>query len=160
MNRSEFVLRVLTLAMAAFAAIWGYFTYTDTKEKEFYTYYWNKKLSLFLETSAAASVMATTTSREEFEKARAKYWELYYGRLSLVEGVQVKNAMKSFAKEISRAAPFAAAWRRLSKLQQPLTRFGWVVCCVQHSSFSRTRESIGWRPHANGVVSLPIPLSS
>lgn len=102
MNRSELVFRILTLAMATFAAVWGYFTYTDTKEKEFYTYYWNKKLSLFLETSEAASTMATTTSFEEFEKARSKYWELFYGRLSLVEGMQVKEAMQSFAKEIPR----------------------------------------------------------
>jgi hypothetical protein len=85
---------------AVVAAIWGYHTYTDTKEKEFYSVFWNKKLSLFLETSSAASTMATTESINEFNNARTKYWELFFGRLSLIEGDAVKKAMESFSSSI------------------------------------------------------------
>ncbi|MBW2741287.1 MAG: hypothetical protein JRE64_21145 [Deltaproteobacteria bacterium] len=93
----ELTLKTLALVGVLVGAIWGYFTYIDTKEKEFYTFYWNKKLELFLETSKATSQMATTESLDEFRQARSKYWELFFGRLSLVEGDPVKKAMQVFA---------------------------------------------------------------
>ena len=96
----ELVLKGLTLIGAVVAAIWAYHTYTDTKEKEFYSVFWNKKLSLFLETSSAASTMATTESINEFNNARTKYWELFFGRLSLIEGDAVKKAMELFSSNI------------------------------------------------------------
>ncbi len=93
----ELTLKTFFLIGGVATAVWAYFTYTDTKEKEFYTFYWNKKLELFLETSQAASMMATTRSLEEFDQARSKYYELYFGRLSLVEGDTAKNAMEEFS---------------------------------------------------------------
>jgi len=82
----DIALKAFGLVGLLVGAIWAYYTYTDTKEKEFYSVFWNKKLSLFLEASEAASTMATTESVEEFNKARTKYRELFFGRLSLVEG--------------------------------------------------------------------------
>ena len=117
----EIALKTLTLLGAVVAAVWAYHTYTDTKEKEFYSTFWNTKLSLFLETSSAASTMATTESLDEFNKARTKYWELFYGRLSLVEGEGVKQAMMSFSSQVptglveQRALPFKS-------MQQPAYR--------------------------------------
>ncbi|MBD3288052.1 hypothetical protein GF337_04550 [candidate division KSB1 bacterium] len=93
----ELTLKTLVLFGGLVTAIWAYFTYTDTKEKEFYTFYWNRKLELFLETSQAASQMATTDSLEVFKKARSEYMQLFYGRLSLVEGRHVKEAMEEFS---------------------------------------------------------------
>jgi hypothetical protein len=93
----ELTLKTLTLVGLVLGACWAFFTYMDTKEKEFYTTFWNKKLELFLEVSSAASTMATTTSAEEFNKARSKYLELFHGRLSLVEGQAVKDAMIAFS---------------------------------------------------------------
>jgi hypothetical protein len=101
----ELILHALTLAGGLFVAFWAYYTYKDTKKREFYTEYWNKKFSLFLETSEAASRMATTQSLEEFKKVRAKFWELFYGRLSLVEGDRVKHAMEDFAGKIPLGEP-------------------------------------------------------
>ncbi len=94
----ELTLKTFFLIGGIATAVWAYFTYTDTKEKEFYTFYWNQKLELFLETSQAASTMATTGPVQEFLMARSKYWELFYGRLSLVEGDTVKNAMEEFSR--------------------------------------------------------------
>ena len=76
--------------------IWAVFKYTDTKEKEFYTYYWNQKFELFFETRKVASQMSTTESLMEFDTARSTYFELFYGRLSLVKGDPVKPAMEKF----------------------------------------------------------------
>ena len=102
-NIWELVLKGLTFCGLVIAAIWAYHTYTDTKEKEFYSVFWNQKLSLYLETSAAASTMGTTESVEKFNQARTKYWELFFGRLSLVEGENVKHAMETFSKFVPRS---------------------------------------------------------
>ena len=111
----ELTLKTLVLLGGLVAAVWAYFTYTDTKEKEFYTFYWNKKLELFLETSQAASQMATTESLEKFRQARSKYWELFFGRLSLIEGDPVKQAMQDFAPLVPSGDPHLP----LEELQQP-----------------------------------------
>ena len=122
----ELALKGLTLIGAIIAAIWAYHTYTDTKEKEFYSVFWNMKLELFLETSAAASMMATTDSIDEFNKARIKYWELFYGRLSLVEGQAVKQAMETFSAQV----PSGSVEQRslpLKSMQQPAYRLTLVL---------------------------------
>ena len=89
-------IKILTLIGAIIAGVWTYRTYTEAKEREFYSLYWNRKFEFFLSTSQHASTMATTTDLESFRKARADYLELFYGRLSLVEGESVKEAMMAF----------------------------------------------------------------
>jgi hypothetical protein len=109
-------LKTATLLGGIFAAFWAYRTYNDTKKKEYYAVYWNKKLELFLAASQAASTMATTTSLVIFKSARENYWKLYYGPLSLVEGKDVKRAMQVFAKKVPNFDPSALP---LSSLQTP-----------------------------------------
>jgi hypothetical protein len=96
-NQWDLWLKTLALIGAIFAAFWTYYTYKETKQREFYTQYWNHKFTLFEETSKVASTLATTTKADEFHKARERYFELFYGRLSLVEGGGVKKAMEEFA---------------------------------------------------------------
>jgi len=117
----ELVIKSLTMIGAIVAAVWAYHTYTDTKEKEFYSVFWNTKLTLFLETSSAASTMATTESLDEFNKARTKYWELFFGRLSLVEGEPVKQAMESFSVLVP-TGPVEQKALPLKSMQQPAYR--------------------------------------
>jgi hypothetical protein len=117
----DIILKALTLVGTLVAAAWAVHTYADTKEKEFYTAFWNNKLALFVETSSVASTMATTTSIDEFNKAREKYWELFYGRLSLVEGKSVKAAMESFAGEVP-SSLIEQGMLPLQSLQQPAYR--------------------------------------
>jgi hypothetical protein len=112
----ELIIKALTLVGGIFVAVWAYYTYTDTKEKEFYTQYWNRKFALFEETSKAASTLATTSSPEEFRKARELYRELFFGRLSLVEGKRVKEAMEGFAGMIPTNDPPKLP---LTSLEQP-----------------------------------------
>jgi len=118
----ELWLKTLTLIGLIIGAFWAFYTYTDTKEKEFYTQYWHTKLELFLETSGAASEMATTSSVDDFNKSRAKYWELYYGRLSLVEGEQVKGAMQAFSSNVPKEPIDPANDLPMKSLQQPAYR--------------------------------------
>lgn len=115
----ELILKSIVISGSLIAAFWAVYTYNDTKEKEFYTYYWNQKLELFLETSQAASEIATTESMDEFRKARSKYFELFFGRLSLIEGKRVKEAMENFAPLIPSGNEIKLP---LKNLQQPAYR--------------------------------------
>lgn len=94
----ELWIKTVTLGGVLVASIWAVYTYKDTKEKEYYSEFWNKKMELFLKTSNSASTMATATNVKDFNMARADYWELFYGELSLVEGPCVKRAMEVFSK--------------------------------------------------------------
>jgi hypothetical protein len=93
----ELWLKTLALVGALVAAIWTIYVYTDSKEKEFYSAFWNKKMELYISVSEAASILATTESMAKFEEARATFWGFYYGRLSIVEDDSVKKAMQTFA---------------------------------------------------------------
>ncbi len=95
-KKLELVLKITGLISLISAGIWAFHTYSDTKEKEFYSKFWNKKMELYLETSSWASVMANATSEAEFEKARKDYYQLFYGQLSIVEGKSVKAALEKF----------------------------------------------------------------
>lgn len=94
----QIILQTFTVIGVVAGALWARFTYVDTKKKEFYTTFWNKKLELFLETSEVAAMLATASSVEEFNAARLQYTRLFCGRLSLVEGKEVKDAMKAFSR--------------------------------------------------------------
>jgi hypothetical protein len=96
-SKWELSLKTLTLVGALAAALWTFYVYSDSKQKEFYSAFWNKKMELYLGVSEAASILATTESADEFVKARATFWGFYYGRLSLVEDDSVKKAMQEFA---------------------------------------------------------------
>ena len=96
-DMAQLVLKALSFVALVVGGIWTVYTYVHTREKDFYSTYWNHKLELFMQTSAAASTMATTDSPVEFKKAQTTFWELYYGQLSLVEGSVVKEAMEDFA---------------------------------------------------------------
>jgi hypothetical protein len=111
-------LQSFTIIGVIIAAVWAYHTYTDTKEKEFYSTFWNAKLNLFLETSAAASTMATTESIEDFNEARTKYRELFFGRLSLVEGQSTKQAMELFFSKVP-AGAVSQTSLPLKSMEQP-----------------------------------------
>jgi hypothetical protein len=113
---------VITMAGAVVGGLWSFYTYTETKEKEFYTYFWNKKMELFLRTTNAASEMATSASLESFNKARNEYWEMFYGPLSLVEGPCVKRAMEVFSQCVPKDTLMSSDRLPMHKLKQPSYR--------------------------------------
>jgi len=113
---------VLTFAGAVAGGIWAIYTYDDAKKKEFYTAFWNKKMELFVRTANAASKMATTSSLVTFNNARAEYWEMFYGPLSLVEGSCVKRAMQVFSQCVPDKPLTSPDKLPLSYLQQPSYR--------------------------------------
>ena len=69
----ELWLKTITLFGVLIAAAWTLYVYSDTKEKEFYSVFWNKKMELYVGVSEAASTLATTESIEEFIEARSVF---------------------------------------------------------------------------------------
>jgi hypothetical protein len=96
-DKWELWLKTLTLCGALAAAVWALYVYSDTKRKEFYSSFWNRKMDLYIGVSESASTLATTESQEEFVKARAVFWGYFFGRLSIVEDESVKLAMEKFS---------------------------------------------------------------
>lgn len=118
----ELWIKALTLSVAVFGGIAAYLQYIDTKEKEFYSTFWNQKSDFFIRTSRAASIMATTHSVDEFNAARAEYWELFFGPLSMVEGLCVKEAMKAYSTCIPKIPIESSDELPMAHLEQPTYR--------------------------------------
>ena len=118
----ELWIKGLTLGGVLLGSVWAYVQYIDTKEKEFYSTYWNHKLDLFVRVSRSAAIMSTTNSVEEFNAARAEYWQLFYGPLSLVEGTCVKNAMIAYSKCVPKRAIESSLSLPMDYMQQPAYR--------------------------------------
>lgn len=121
-GKLEVWIKLLTLLGAALAAVWTLGTYLDTKQQEFYTEFWNRKMALFQKASAAASTMATTSNPEAFNRARNDFQRLFYGEMSLVEGVCVKQAMIIFSECVPDQPVTDTAVLPVGEMQQPAYR--------------------------------------
>ncbi len=76
-----------------------------------------RQLELSFEASQTVAILATTTSPETWEKARERFWQLYYGPLAIIEDVAVKKTMiqcRAFVPETGLPASLP-----LTLLQQP-----------------------------------------
>ncbi|HKR25410.1 MAG TPA: hypothetical protein VJS15_09140 [Allosphingosinicella sp.] len=60
-----------------------------------------KQLDLCLEASAVVATLATTASKEVFDRAHARFLELFWGPLSVVENDGLSEAMVEFRKELN-----------------------------------------------------------
>lgn len=63
----------------------------------------------YLETIRAAQVLATpdTHSPEQLKQAETRFWELYWGELSLVEDEQVEKAMMEMGRALAGKQPLS-----------------------------------------------------
>jgi hypothetical protein len=59
-----------------------------------------KQLDLCLEATNVAAVLATTTNKAESEKKQARFWELFWGPLAVVENDAVSAAMMVFGAQL------------------------------------------------------------
>ena len=67
----------------------------ETRNLEARKQYLTRQLDLYTEATRAAAKLATAPpDSAEYLKARARFWELYWGELSMVENQEVEAAMK------------------------------------------------------------------
>src|SRR5262249_31789784 len=85
----------------------GIVRYNRDRENEFRKPLWEKQLSFYLEATKATATLATLVTEDqpeacqEWERARTRFFELYYGELAVVEDTRVSQAMINFAECLS-----------------------------------------------------------
>lgn len=109
----------------------GVSQYRDTKQKEFYSELWNRRLATYEDASNAAALVAISASLESSERHRRDFWRLFYGPMSLIEDDAVKKAMENFGSLLSQAE---AGEKRLAELKQP----AYKLTLVLRDSLKRT----------------------
>jgi hypothetical protein len=66
----------------------------ETRRLEVREHFLSKQLDLYTQATKAAAQLATAPQdSEEFAKAASRFWELYWGELSMVEDRGVESAM-------------------------------------------------------------------
>ena len=67
----------------------------ETRSLEARKQYLTRQLELYTEATRAAAKLATSDQKSpEFVAAQHRFWELYWGELSMVENAEVETAMK------------------------------------------------------------------
>ena len=93
---------LIALAGVVVAALLGlYWNFRNAKElrkQPFLT----RQLELCIEASGLAAALATTSSKERFDVAHARFLELFWGPLSIVENEEVALAMVNFEQDLQR----------------------------------------------------------
>jgi hypothetical protein len=63
----------------------------DSRELELRKPFWEKQLALYFEASEAAATIATSSNPSSRQAAEAKFWNLYWGPLAIVEDAGMKK---------------------------------------------------------------------
>jgi hypothetical protein len=105
-------LKVLTVLGAIVSFVWGVYQWrekssqelearkqesqrlVETRRIEATKPFLERQLTLYAEATKIASQVATQGNSESGKKALARFWELYWGELALVENRSVEAAMK------------------------------------------------------------------
>jgi len=120
----EIIVKGLGLLGAGVVFAIGLWQYQDSKQKEFYAQFWNRRLDLYVQASQAASNIAVSSSLETAADFRRAFWALYYGPMSVVEDLDVKGAMQEFGRALSAVERDAGDPK---SLQQPAYRLATVL---------------------------------
>jgi hypothetical protein len=105
-------LKVLTVLGAIVSFVWGVYQWREKSSQELEARkqesqrlvktrrieatkpFLERQLALYAEATKIASQVATQGNSESGKKALARFWELYWGELALVENRSVEAAMK------------------------------------------------------------------
>ena len=108
------VIPVITTLLAICGFLWGIFQYSDqqtknrlsaerqslrqqeTAEREFMQPWLDNQRETYLKALAAASVLANSADPAKLLQAQDDFWQLYHGRMIMVETKTVSAAMVSF----------------------------------------------------------------
>lgn len=98
---------IITAAVAVAGFLWGVVQYRDqqtknrdaqieTAEREFMKPWLESQREIYLKALSAASTTANSDDPEKREQAKEEFWQLYQGKMILVETKRVSNAMVHF----------------------------------------------------------------
>jgi len=112
----------------------GVFQYVSTRQNEFRKAFWTEQFALYREACSAAASIAISEDIKTVEKERGLFWNLYWGKLSIIEHSEVKDAMVAFGNQLYEVEAERAHPRSLKLLS-----FGLARACRQ--SLAKT-----WNP--------------
>lgn len=90
--------------------------YAETRRIEAAKPFLERQLALFTEATRVVAQIAVAPAAPGSDKLKARFWQLYWGELALVERGKVEAAMKAFGDALERGEPAA----RLSRLSLDL----------------------------------------
>jgi hypothetical protein len=99
--RTDLVLKLLSAIIATSAFVFGIVQYTATRREQFRREFWDQQFALYQEAAGAAAEIAMAPHVDSVKAARQKFWVLYWGKLSMVEHLEVELAMVAFGKKLS-----------------------------------------------------------
>ena len=118
-------IKIATLVGAIASFLWGVYQWREKSAQELQAQIQNserlvetrriestkpfleRQLALYSEATKTAAQVATQGSSEAGRKAQARFWELYWGELALVENRSVEAAMKRMGDALRTGAPTA-----------------------------------------------------
>ncbi len=93
-------IKILTLIGAVIAFIWGVYQFisnqrsqAETRRIEATRPFLDRQLTLYTVATQVAATISTSSSKEEIDSAKQRFWSLYWGELALVEDKGVEAAM-------------------------------------------------------------------
>ncbi len=94
---------MLTAIVAVAGFLWGVFQYQDqqsknreTQEREFMRPWLESQRGIYLQALSAAATIANSDDTEKLTQAKEQFWQLYQGKMILVETTSVSGAMVHF----------------------------------------------------------------
>jgi len=121
-GRVESLLKMISPLLAIAAFVWGIYTYrdtslrqlrreeneaqriADTRRIEATRPYLDRQLTLYTEATKTAATIATSDDEEATAKATKRFWQLYWGELTLIEHRDVESAMVVFKRALEAGA--------------------------------------------------------
>jgi hypothetical protein len=113
---------MLTALGAAVAFCAGLLQYISTNNSEFRKAVWKEQYALYQEASSSAAAIAVANKLDDVQEDRAKYWKLYWGRLSILEHPEVKQAMIAYGAQLREVEAGKAPPKTLEQLSYRLAR--------------------------------------
>jgi hypothetical protein len=102
------------IGAALLGLYWNFHNAKELRKQPFLT----KQLELCLEASQVVSILATTKSRETFDRVHTRFLELYWGPLAIVENDEVEAAMVRCGDKLAKLAS-GGVQLPLNRLQIP-----------------------------------------
>lgn len=118
----DLITKVVPACVAIAAVVIGIFQYQNTKNMEFRQRFWEERLKLYQEACSAASTIATAKTLADSQQQQSEFWQLYWGRLSLIEDREVMTAMVRFGNELREATDHSASKQALEQRSYELAR--------------------------------------
>lgn len=93
---------VIPVCIGSITLMMSIMTYADKKSEEYRKSYWLQQYQVYEELTAAAAKIVVAVDLPSSQEARMEFWQLYWGKLPLIESEEVAVAAIEFAKHLAR----------------------------------------------------------